>query len=252
LKICLVAPSGGPERDYYGFEAACGGAVRIMMAISRVGGESGKDHDLSSLEQTGRIDWIIEAAERIAPFAPDVAVWACTSGSFIKGRRFAEEQVAALEQAMGCPAGSTSLAFVAAARELKLGKVSVLATYPEPAAQLFADFLGAFELDAVSLNWLAAPSGWDAAKFEADFILEHARRSLHPGAQALLIPDTALPSLHFVADLEADLGCPVLTANAVTLWDAQRLAGRNRPIKGFGRLLAGDLKSAVSDQIEPG
>ena len=72
---------------------------------------------MSSLHETGRIDWIVEAAERIIPFAPDVVLWACTSGSFIKGRRFAEQQVAALEQAMGKPAGSTSLAFAAAARQ---------------------------------------------------------------------------------------------------------------------------------------
>jgi maleate cis-trans isomerase len=238
LKICLVMPSGGPERDYYGFEEASGGAVRFLMAISRVGGESGKDHDLSSLRETGRIDWILEAAERILPFAPDVVVWACTSGSFIKGRAFAEQQIAAIEDRMGRPAGSTSLAFVAAAAAAGLRKVSVLATYPEPASRLFAAFLRAFDIEVLTLEWLAAPSGWDAAKFEAGFIRDAARRSLHDEAEALLIPDTALPSLHFVAELEADLGCPVLTANAVTLWDAQRLTGRYLPVAGFGRLLA--------------
>lgn len=242
LRICLVAPSGGPERDYYGFEEQCDGAVRFFVTISRVGGESGKDHDLDSLHETGRIDWIVEAAERIIPFSPDVVLWACTSGSFIKGRRFAEQQVVALVRAMGKPAGSTSLAFAAAARHAGIRKVSVLATYPAPAAKRFGDFLREFEIDVVSMDWLDAASGWDAAKFEADFIRDHARRAMDLEAQALLIPDTALPSLHFVADLEADLGVPVLTANGVTLWDAQRLSGRDLPVEGYGRLLAGDLQ----------
>ena len=118
----------------------------------------------------------------------------------------------------------------------------MLATYPAPAAQRFGDFLREFEIDVASMDWLDAASGWDAAKFEADFIRDHARRAMAPEAQALLIPDTALPSLHFVADLEADLGVPVLTANGVTLWDAQRLSGRDLPVEGYGRLLAGDFQ----------
>ena len=239
LRIGLVVPSGGPEADYYRFEEQCRGAARIYMTISRVGGEFGKDHDLEALRETGRIDWIVEAAERIKPFRPDVVEWACTSGSFILGRAYAEKQAAALSAAMDVPAGSTSLAFAAAAAGMKLVKVSVLATYPEPAARAFEAFLGEFGIEVVSLEWLDAPSGWDACKFEEDFIREHARRALAPEAQALLIPDTALPSLHFVAAMEKDLGRPVLTANAVTLWDAQRLAGSFVSLPGFGSLLAG-------------
>ncbi len=191
------------------------------------------------MEETGRIDWILEAAERVVPFAPDVFHWACTSGSFIQGRAFADQQIAAIEALTGRAAGSTSLAFVAAAEAANARRVSVLATYPEPAARLFADFLDAFDIEVLSLDWLAAPSGWDAAKFAPAFVGEHARRALHAEAEALLIPDTALPSLHFLADLEAELGVPLLTANAVTLWDAQRLAGRFLPLPAYGRLLGG-------------
>ena len=209
------------------------------MTISRVGGEFGKDHDPEALRETGRIDWIVEAAERIKPLRPDVVEWACTSGSFIFGRDYAEKQAAALSAAMDVPAGSTSLAFAAAAAAMKLSKVSVLATYPEPAARAFQAFLGEFGIEVVSLEGVEAPSGWDACNFEADFSREHARRALAPEAQALLIPDTALPSLHFLTDMETDLNCPVLTANAVTLWDAQRLAGFFISLPDFGSLLAG-------------
>lgn len=239
LKICLVMPSGGPEADYYGFEARSDGAVRLYLAISQVGGEPGRDHELSALMETGRIDSIVEAAVRLKAFSPHVVEWACTSGSFIRGRRYAEEQVAALEAAMGVTAGSTSLGFVAAAERLGLKKVSVLATYPPPAAERFRDFLGEFGIEVVSLDCLHAPSGWDAARFTAEFVRERALPALAADAEGLLIPDTALPSLHFAGSLEAELGRPLLTANAVTLWDAQRRAGRVVPLEGHGRLLAG-------------
>ncbi len=118
-------------------------------------------------------------------------------------------------------------------------RVGVLATYPGAVARYFVSFLGEFGVEVLDLRWLDAPSGWDAALFDADLIAESAAKLSADGMQAILIPDTALPSLHFVEALEQRLGLPVLTANAVTLWDAQRIAGRHVPVPGKGLLLGG-------------
>lgn len=238
LRIGMIVPSGGPEGDYYGYEEAVNGAVRFFFCISRVGGEPGKDHDPDALRQTAQVAWLIEAAERIRRLRLDALSWACTSGSFILGRAFAEGQAAGLTSAFGIPASSTSLAFAAACQRLGLRRVGVLATYPEEAARAFVSFLGEFGIDVADLHWIGAPSGWDAALFDADYITENARKLRASGMDAILIPDTALPSLHFVADLERELGVTVLTANAVTVWDAQRITGRITPIADRGRLLA--------------
>jgi len=48
-------------------------------------------------------------------------------------------------------------------------------------------------------------------------------------AQALVVPDTALPTLDILAELEQALGKPVLPANQVTLWESFRLAGAQPP-----------------------
>ena len=53
------------------------------------------------------------------------------------------------------------------------------------------------------------------------------------------VPDTALPTFHFLARLEMRLGLPILSANAVTVWDALRLAGATWQVPGYGRLLSG-------------
>lgn len=237
LRIGFIVPSGGPEADYYGFEDAAGGAVKLLLTISRVGGEPGHDHDPDALRQTAQVDWLVEAAARIKPLRLDAIHWACTSGSFISGRAFAELQASELTKTIGVPASSTSLAFAAACRQLGLSRVGVLATYPEDVARYFVSFLGEFGIEVADLRWLDAPSGWDAALFDADLIAENAAKLSADGMQAILIPDTALPSLHFVEALEERLGLPVLTANAVTLWDAQRIAGRHIPVDGKGLLL---------------
>ena len=45
------------------------------------------------------------------------------------------------------------------------------------------------------------------------------------GAEAVLIPDTAMHSLQWIDRLEAAVGLPVLTANQVTVWQGMRLLG---------------------------
>ena len=54
--------------------------------------------------------------------------------------------------------------------------------------------------------------------------------------EAVLIPDTALPSLDLIDRLEAGCGRPLLTANQVTIWAALGLARRPLTVSGFGRL----------------
>lgn len=232
-------PSGGPEADYYSYEEAANGAVKFYFTISRVGGDSGNDHDPDALRQTAQVEWLLEAAERLRAFGLDSLQWACTSGSFINGRAFAEAQAAALARSLGVPATSTSLAFAMALSYLGLRRVAVLATYPEPAARAFAAFLGEFGVEVARLDWLGAPSGWDAARFGESLIMPAAAKLLEPGIEAILIPDTALPSLHYLDRLEGRVAVPVLTANAVTIWDAERIAGRHSAPPGFGSLLSG-------------
>ena len=237
--IGLIFPGGGPEGEYYRFERRTGGAIRVYFANSRVGVDAeGRDHSPESLRETARIDWITEAAARIRPLELDVMMWACTSGSFIRGREFAEEQAASLAAFAGVPASSTSLAFVAAARSLGLRKVGVLATYPEAAARAFAEFLAAYGLTVDRVDWLGTQSGWDANLLADDSIERGARRVASSAVDAVLIPDTALAALHLVDALEAELGRPVITANAATLWQAQELAGAHVPVSGLGSLLA--------------
>jgi maleate cis-trans isomerase len=238
VRIGLVFPGGGPEGDYYRFERALDGAVRVYFANSRIGPSArGQDHDPEALAATGRIDWILEAADRLRGVGLDVIEWACTSGSFIGGRAYADKQVTALAEYMNIPASSTSLSFVAALRHLELRRVAVVATYPEPAAQAFATFLEECDIAACGLHWLDAPSGWDAALIPQATLEAAVAKAARSDVDALLIPDTALPTLHLIEDLERIADRPVLTANAVTLWHAMMLAGARWSLNGHGTLL---------------
>ena len=241
VRVGIIWPSGSGEFEYFQYARATGERLRIYMTSTRVGGEEGKDHDIEALQQTARIDWLTGAAKRLTLLEPDAVFWACTSGSFVLGRDYAERQRDAIASAAGVPAGSTSLAFAKLLEELGIRRVSVLATYPEPASRAFASFLAEFDIEVVHLQWLDAPGGWDASDLNPECIVNGVREAAVEGADVVLVPDTALPTLSVVERLEEAAARPVLTANGVSLWEAMALGGERFPLPGYGSLLAGDL-----------
>ncbi len=145
----------------------------------------------------------------------------------------------------GKPATSTSLAFIDALAALEARRVAVLATYPEPAARAFAEFLGAFGVTVGSLSVLGAANGFDAARIGAErlkLVLDSADLE---GIDAVLVPDTALPSLDVVESVEASAGRPVLTANQVTLWAALGLVRHDVATVDFGRIFSVAYKEGL-------
>jgi maleate cis-trans isomerase len=231
-RLGFVYPGGGAEHDYYRFAEANG--FTVFLAGSRI--PAGDDHDVEALRETARIEHIVEAARRLMTLRIDAVLWACTSGSFILGRAGAEAQARALAQATGRPATSTSLAFVAALERLGVKRVAVLATYPEPASRAFAAFLGEHGIAVAGLRCLDAASGFDAAVIDEARLAAALSDIDVATAEAVLIPDTALPSLELVDRLEAACQRPVLTANQVTIWAGLGLAARPLTVAGYGRL----------------
>ena len=237
VRLGLMYPEGGGEYDYYLFADAVGWRVRPLVVAARLYGDD-RSHDPENLKATARIDQLEVTARSLVPLAPHSCMWACTSGSFISGRAHALAQVEAIRAVLGCPTGSTSLAFVHALEAVGARRVAVLATYPEPVARAFQSFLAESGIAVVSLEWLGAVSGQVAFLTPHERLLAAARGADSPGADALLVPDTAVGGCALIEPLESELGKPVLVANQVTLWHGLRLAGSRVTAPGYGRLMA--------------
>ena len=240
-RLGFVWPGGGAEQDFYQFLEKSGDTIRLYLSCTRVGGDGDNDHDIEALKRTSQLEWLEEAALRLVPLELDCVYWPCTSGSFVRGSHHARQQVDVLRKTVGVPAGSTSLAFIEALKRCEFSKVSVLSTYPAPASQAFASFLGEFNIEVVAMKSLGAPAGWDAALFKPEFIMDNIPDVLHRDAEVLLIPDTAMPSLFAIEDFERTANLPVFTANGVTMWNAIELMNGSLLLNGFGSLFAGEL-----------
>jgi len=221
LRLAVLYPGPGAEDEYLRFAAEAAYPLEVRLSYT----DAEDSHLPADLLDTAAVERLLDGTRRLADWTPHVVSWACTSGSFIVGVSGARAQVAALQRETGVPAGSTSLAFGEAARALGLRRVAVLSPYPPAASEAFVAFVAAFDVRVVRLRWLDCHGPSSSVKLDADALLRAAADVDAPAAEAILLPDTAVFTLHLLASLAAARGKPVLTANQVTLWQALRLAG---------------------------
>ena len=192
-------------------------------------------HSEDSLLDMGSAERLLEGARRLPPGIAAV-VWACTSGSFIYGWEGAKAQAADLQEALGVPVSSTSLAFVNAAWALGLRRVAIAATYPEDITRRFEAFLARGGLDPVAATSRGIITATEVGTLSSDDAGALVAAADHPDVDAVLVPDTALHTIEAIEVLEQAAGKPVLTANQVSAWEGLRLAGAGLTPQGPGHL----------------
>lgn len=222
--VGLLYPGFGAEDDFPQLERRWGGDLRLPLVHTSVGEDA---HRVDALLDLGGAARLAEGARTlVADHHPDSVMWACTSGSFVFGWDGAHEQVRQLQEVTGLPTSSTSLAFVDACRAMGLERVSVAASYPQEVAEHFVALLrrGGIEVTAMGSHGIVTAAQVGTLSYDQVEALATGADLGH-GAQAVLIPDTAMHSLQWIDQLEATVGLPVLTANQVTVWQGLKLVG---------------------------
>ncbi|MFE9924022.1 aspartate/glutamate racemase family protein [Streptomyces sp. NPDC005774] len=229
----FLYPGHSAEDDYPRIEQLLGSDVRMDLVHTDIGEDA---HRADALLEMGAADRLAAGLQQLRLTGADAVVWACTSGSFVRGWDGAHEQVRALARTAGMPASSTSFAFVHAAREIGARRVAVGATYPDDVAALFVEFLAADGVEVTGVTSSGVITAAEVGTWGEAELFALARAADRPDAQALLLPDTALHTAAHLPALEKELGKPVLTANQVTVWEGLRLADRRVNAPSLGAL----------------
>lgn len=224
-----------PHRELPGELEDVAAAAEERVALWEVVTASSDDHSMEALLATSELSALVAGVERMRRWRPEVVVWCCTSGSFVRGRAHALSQIAAIEAAAaGVPATSTSLAFVEALAALDVDEVAIVGPYPADAVDAFAAYLGEWGIavrDAVPLGCVGptVSEQLDAADVE--------RAIVALGSDvAVLLPDTAVWGIEILTELAPRLPMPLLVANQVTLWHAFDLIGIGTGLPAFDAL----------------
>jgi len=246
LRLGLLYPGHAAEDDLPWLVEALfpGGSVVADVVHTSMDEDA---HDVDVLLDLGGARRLNPSADVLREHGAAVAVWACTSGSFVFGWEGAQRQAADLEAHFGGPASSTSLAFVAALRALGIRRVAIAATYPEPVTDRLVALLDDAGFEVAGAGSQGIVTAAEVGTLDEDALLAFVRAGDRPDAEAVIVPDTALHTVRSLAALEDAVRKPVLTANQVSVWEALRLAGREAPPRPLGN----DAASAMVTGARP-
>lgn len=150
----------------------------------------------------------------------EVVAYACTSGSFVRGRAGEEALVQTMRESGARQAVTTSGAVVEALHALGVTRVSVATPYVPTLSHLLDTFLEEHGVTVVGHTALGIDQKIWEVEYEqtADLI----RQANVADAEAVVVSCTNLPSYDLIAPLEAELGKPIISANQATMWATLR------------------------------
>jgi maleate isomerase len=161
-----------------------------------------------------------------------------TSGSWtgIDGDRALCQE---LKTVTGAPATTASLAILEACSALGVNHIAVV--FPGP--QGIGDMIQReYAANGVTVTAVAVPacamSNPEISRLGRGDIEILMLPAFEYDAEAVVCVGTNLRSGYLAADLERRFGVPVIDSAVATLWQLLRVAGVDRPIQGWGRLLA--------------
>jgi len=221
--------------------------TRPLMTRMRLPGGEVSAKALGEMVDSDRLE---QATRELADGAAAVVAFACTTGSLIRGAGFDRELVARMESAAPVRATTTSTALLAALSALGVTRVAVSTPYVDELNDLEASFLEAQGFEVVALQGLGINSDPEIARVPYERTRALARATDDPSAEAVFISCTNLPTLAVLAELEEELGKPVISSNAVTIWHALSLARIAPSGEGWGSLLDGHIAHAPAEVLK--
>ena len=181
---------------------------------------------------------LADASEELATAEVDVIAYSCTSGSTMVP---VPELLKTMTDKTGTPATAASAAVVAALRALGANRISVGTPYTElvnTKQKLFLEQHG-FRVEALKGLDLGHTQEERRAinRIPPEMAFRLAREVDRADAQAVFLSCTALPTIDVIAELERELGKPVISSNIAVFWSCLRLLGIRAPVTGYGQLL---------------
>lgn len=207
----------------------------VSVHTSRV--DTASEGSVSALE--GMAEAAVEAGRLLGAAKPDVAVFACTSSSFVHGAGWTARIEARIGASTGCPVISTSTASSRALERIGARRVAVVSPYVADTNDRLRAYLEAQDLEVTELRTFDLLDMYAHATIPPEEIYRTALSLELRGVDAVFISCTQLRTIDIIPELERDLGLPVVTAVQASFWAALDHVRVGLPASGYGSLLEG-------------
>lgn len=212
------------------------GAEAVIFRVSAEGGPSdqaefvGRPELLAgAVSSMGSLENLARVAGSTRLVDPDAVAWVCTSGSFLGPEEVVGEQCAVLTEASGAPSTTTSVAILHALRSHAAQRVVSLTPYPKLLGRAFSDYLERHGLEVLGEAHAGGANDEEISAMTADDFAPLAQEAWRDGAEALVLPCTALRVGQIETRLEGEYGVPIVMANPATIAHAVELAASVQP-----------------------
>jgi maleate isomerase len=180
----------------------------------------------------------LERAARLLTWADvDVIVFACTTGSLVRGLGWDRELIARIERASGLPATTTTTAVLAALRAVGATSLAIATPYIDELNAIERRFFTESGFRVAAIAGLSCATDPEIGRLEPEDARALVERIDSPEADAIFISCTNWHCLPAVEPIERRLGKPVVTSNLAGAWAALRQIGIEDGLSGYGRLL---------------
>ncbi|KAF2166674.1 hypothetical protein M409DRAFT_36698 [Zasmidium cellare ATCC 36951] len=116
--------------------------------------------------------------------------------------------------------------------------IGIVTPYQPVGDQQVVDFFEGLGFKVHAIIGLRCETATSIAEVHPDEIKEAFRKVNVDGVDALFQAGTNLPAAKAAAEMEKELGKPVIAVNTATVWHAYRTNGIENKIEGFGSLLS--------------
>ena len=226
VRVGLIIPSvntfSEPQFNHFAPEG-----MGIHVARARVAGEWKRP--LPEMK-----DEIAGAAQLLSDARPDVIIFHCTDTSMTQGPQGEGKILDIVKDATGIDAMATSRLVLDALQTLVMKKVVLLTPYKTNKAII--DYLTAAGVTVVADVALKLEARNFGSVTPQDWA-RLARENDRPDADGIFLSCTNTRQIEAIADIERELGKPVVNSNQAVLWGAmKRLAAKVGPIKPMPQL----------------
>ncbi|MDZ5698860.1 ectoine utilization protein EutA [Chelativorans sp. M5D2P16] len=176
------------------------------------------------------------AAGLVVPGVPLSSLYfSCTSATVVLGEDAVADAIAT--ERPGVRLVTPIMAAKRAFRALGVRRIAVMTPYVAETALAIVNHLEGSGFEVLNAHGLDIADDRDMARLKRGAIVQAAQDAMVEGAEALFISCTAMPAATFAPEIEARIGCPVVTSNLAGLWMAMRLAGVETRMPEKGRLM---------------
>jgi len=181
---------------------------------------------------------LLEAAKRVSSVEPDIVVWACTVGSFIKGKGYDVDLIENIEKAINVPVITTSTAVSKAIHKLRVKNIAMATPYIDEInlkeKAFFEESIPGLRI--VNMKGLEIVNNLPKGRLFPESAYLAAKEVDIDSADSIFISCTNWRTLEIIDILEKDLKKPVMSSVQATIWLTFKKLGLSN-IEGYGELL---------------